>query len=104
MNALQLLRRSASTRRPSGGQPVVAAPTLAGLLHPPAGNEPAPFQPVEDGIERGRLKRDAAGGARGNLLPDFVPMSGLAFELRQDEQFGRALLQRGVDVCSLTYV
>ena len=46
-----------------GGQTVEAAPSLAGLLHPPALQPPAFFQPIQERIERGDVEFELPGRA-----------------------------------------
>src|SRR5439155_8258887 len=77
---------------PFGGQPVVAAAALAGLLHPAAGDHAAPLEPVEQRVERGDVEAEDPAGARVDQLPQLVAVAGLVLEEGEDQELGAALL------------
>src|SRR5262245_8490688 len=77
---------------PGGSEFVEAAATHTGGFDPLAGDQSLALEPVEHGIERGRLKCDGAAGATLDLAGDFVAVAGAGFDLGQDEQLGAAVL------------
>ena len=96
MNVFQPERRSASTRRPAGGDAVVALAPLPGLLDPAPLDQPAGFHPVEQRIERGGVKGQDAVRPLLDQLGDLVAVARALLEQRQDQHLGAALLQRRV--------
>lgn len=76
-----------------GRQPIVAAAPLAGLFDPFPVDPPTTFHPIEHRIQRRDVEPKDAAGAIVDQLSDFVPMSGRAFEDREDHQFGAAAFE-----------
>ena len=76
------------------GERVIAAAALAGLLHPSSGNQSTALETIEHGIERRGVERDGAVRPAADLLRDLIAVAGFVLELRQDQQFRRAFLER----------
>src|SRR5262245_33166982 len=92
--ALALLGEDAPA---GGGDAVVAAPALAGLLDPPSLEPAALFQLVEERIEGGDLETDGAVGLALGHLADLVAVARPLLEQGEDDQLGAALLQLAVE-------
>src|SRR5262249_76098 len=83
-------------RGPGGGEAVVAAAPLTGLLDPGPGQPAAALQAVEQRVQRGDGVRDDAVRAALDELPDLVPVAPPVLEEREDEQLAAALLELGI--------
>ncbi len=70
-----LLRRKDLPARRS--DPIQPPAPGAGFLHPSPVNPSACFQPIQERVERGGVKRELATGPQLNELRDVVPMPGL---------------------------
>src|SRR5215213_1535236 len=87
---IALAREHAATLR---RQTVKAPPPLACLLHPSALQPATFFQPIQERIERRDVELELPGRLTLDQLADLVSMPGAGFDDREDDQFGRALLQ-----------
>src|SRR5690348_3986363 len=76
-----------------GRQAIEAAPAVAGLLDPAAGDEAAVLEPAQHGIQRSDAKRQPAAGLGLDELADLVAMPGARAQQGQDQQLGAAFLQ-----------
>src|ERR1051326_2275545 len=68
----------------TGGEAVVAAPTLRRFFDPSSLNPAARLHPVEQGIERGRVKRKNAVRAPCDQLGDIVSVARALLENRHN--------------------
>src|SRR5829696_8520112 len=76
-----------------GGELVVPATPLAGLLDPfPLDPAPA-LHAIEHRVERGDVKSEDAAGAIVDQLRDLVAMAAACFERRHDHQLGGATFE-----------
>jgi len=89
-NAFQPCRWDARTFRPCAGQPVIAPPALAALLHPLALNPAALFQAVQQRVQGRRVKTERTFGSPLDQLADFVAVAWQGFQQREEQQLGAA--------------
>src|SRR5580658_5428749 len=82
---------------PGWRQPVAASAALAVFLQPAAGDEAAVLQAEQDGVQRPDAEADLAAGTFFNQLADIVPMARAAFEQRENQQLGAALVQVAIE-------
>src|SRR6478736_2787972 len=81
-------------------QAVVAAPPLAGLLHPASFDQAAILELVQRRVERRDMEIDRAVGSIGDQPADVVAVARLFFDQGEDQHFGAAALQfTGQPVC-----
>src|SRR5262245_7081264 len=79
-----------------GGEPVVAAPPLAGFPRPVAGDPRATLQPVEQGVKGGDMQAHHPARSVFDELAQLVAMARLVLEEGEDEKLRAALLQLAV--------
>src|SRR3982751_6866300 len=72
--------------------PVVTPPAGARLLDPASLDPAAVLEAVQGGVQRRERERQPAVRALLDHLRDFVPVMGLAFDDRENDQFGAAFL------------
>ena len=82
-----------------GGEPVISPSPFARFLYPSSGDEPLLLQAAEDRIERSNPKLNALSGMNLDQLSDFVPMSRLCLEKREDKELGAAFFEFSIQLC-----
>src|SRR6185503_20085610 len=75
-----------------GGDAVIAAPPLPGLLHPASLDEAALLEAIEQRIQRSDVEGEHPAGPRVDQLAQVVAVPRLMFDEREDEQFGAPFL------------
>src|SRR5688572_16183172 len=76
---------------PVGGNAVVPLSTLAGSLHPAAGDQPPLLEPVEHGVERRDVELEDAVRALLDQFADLVAVPGPVLDQRQHQDLRAAL-------------
>src|SRR5262249_5436351 len=72
---------------PSGGDGVVATPSLTGLFDPPTPDPLAFFELIERGVEGREVERQRRAGSRLDQFGELVSVPRLVFEEGQHDQF-----------------
>src|SRR5262249_47027426 len=80
---------SAALRR----QPIEPSPAFAGAFDPPTLNPAAPFQAIQQRVQRGDLEANSALGSLFDELAELIAVPGPVLDQREDEQLGASLLQ-----------
>ena len=65
---------------PRGGETIITAATLAGLLHPATANPSPLLEAVKQGIKRSDIEAERAARTQLDQLPDVVSVAGPIFD------------------------